>query len=185
MKVINKAIILATTCHANQKRKGTNSPYILHPLEAGIIVANMKLDEDIICAAILHDVLEDAKISLEAIKLMFNPRIAELVGSQSEDKSKSWAERKNHTIEYLKKVNDEDVKIVTLGDKLANMRSLYRDYLEIGDHVWERFNEKDKAKQGEYYKGLTQALSDLKRFSEYQEFCSLVDKVFSNKTVGG
>ncbi len=178
MKVINRAIIMATTCHANQKRKGTDIPYILHPLEAGIIVANMKFDEDAICAAILHDVIEDAKISLEAIKLMFNTRVAELVGSQSEDKSKTWAERKKHTVEYLKTVNDEDIKIVAIGDKLSNMRSLYRDYLVFGDHLWNRFNEKNKIKQGEYYKGLTQSLADLERFPEYYEYCSLVDKVF-------
>ncbi len=89
---------MATTCHANQKRKGTDIPYILHPLEAGIIVANMKFDEDAICAAILHDVIEDAKISLEAIKLMFNTRVAELVGSQSEDKSKTWAVKCTHRV---------------------------------------------------------------------------------------
>lgn len=179
IRVINKAIIMATTCHADQKRKGTDIPYILHPLEAGVIVANMKFDVDVICAAILHDVLEDAKISLEAIMLMFNPRVAELVGSQSEDKSKTWAERKKHTVEYLKTVNDEDIRIVALGDKLSNMRSLYRDYIEFGDQIWNRFNEKDKAKQGEYYKGLTQALATLERFPEYGEYCSLVEKVFS------
>ena len=174
---------MATTCHAEEKRKGTDIPYILHPLETGIIVANMKYDENLICAAILHDVVENAKISLATITYMFNPRVTELVESQSEDKSKTWGERKNHTVHYLMNETDEDIKIVALGDKLSNMRSLYRDYLESGDQVWARFNEKDKARQGEYYLGLTKALSALERFPEYREYCQLAGIVFSNITV--
>jgi len=54
-KIINKAIVLATTAHAKQKRKGTNIPYIFHPLEAGVISSQIIYDEDIVCAAILHD----------------------------------------------------------------------------------------------------------------------------------
>ena len=57
--MINKAIQFATLAHSNQNRKGEEGiPYILHPLEAGIIVSQIKFDEDLICAAILHDVVD-------------------------------------------------------------------------------------------------------------------------------
>ena len=176
--MLTKAIVLATTAHSKQTRKGTEIPYILHPLEAGIIVSKMKYKEDLICAAILHDIVEEVQISIEAIKEMFNGRVAELVRVQSEDKSKTWEERKQHTVEYLKSEIDEDIKIVCLGDKLSNMRAIYQDHLKIGDKLWERFNVKDKAKQGQYYIGLAESLNSLNRFKEYQEFNELITTVF-------
>jgi len=107
--MINKAILFATKAHAGQFRKGTNTPYILHPLEAGIIVSHIKNDEDLICAAILHDVVEDTDITTEIVKEEFNERIADLVVSESEDKSKSWKERKGHILHshpFYNKVGD-------------------------------------------------------------------------------
>ncbi|MBU5484562.1 HD domain-containing protein [Clostridium sp. MSJ-11] len=178
--MINKAIIFATLAHEKQKRKGSDIPYILHLLEAGTIVSSMKYDEELICAAILHDTIEDAKVNYETIKMMFNEKIADLVLAQSEDKSKSWKERKRHTIEYLSKVEDEDILIVFLGDKLSNIRSTYKDYLSIGDKVWEKFNEKDKLQHKWYYIGLVNGLNKLSKYQEYSEFKELVYKVFGH-----
>ena len=179
--MINKAIMFATISHGNQFRKGTTIPYILHPLEAGIIVSQMKYDENLICAAILHDITEDVHVSYETIEKMFGKRIAGLVQSQSEDKTKSWIDRKKHTIDSLKNGRDEDLKIVCLGDKLSNMRSLYNNYEIEKEHLWQRFNVKDKNLHGSYYKGLAESLSTLSEYKEYQEYCELVSKVFYEK----
>ena len=178
--MISKAIALAALAHETQKRKGTEMPYILHPMEAAVIVSQIKYDVDLVCAALLHDVAEDSAMSFGSIKAMFNQRIADLVFSQSEDKSKSWAERKGHTINELKKQDDEDVKILYLADKLSNMRAISRDYDVLGDKLWERFNESDKRKQGWYYMGLVDCLSSLESYSPYQEFKELVRKVFGD-----
>lgn len=176
--MINKAIMFASVAHSNQYRKGSNIPYILHPLEAGIIVSQMKNDENLICAAILHDTMEDVNISYETIKKMFNDKIAGLVKCQSEDKTKTWKERKKHTIDYLKQEKSEDIKIVCLGDKLSNMKSVYNDYQILKEKLWERFNEKDKNMHRWYYKGLVDSLSSLDKYKEYQEFKELVFKIF-------
>jgi len=176
--MINKAIIFATKAHEGQFRKGTNTPYILHPLEAGIIVSQIKNDEDLICAAILHDVVEDTDITVGMVKEEFNERIADLVVSESEDKSKSWKERKGHTLETLKKEKNEDIGIVALGDKLSNIRAINRDFQEIGDKLWDRFNVKDKNEHKWYYSGLVDSLRYLSEYNAYQEFKSLVKKVF-------
>lgn len=176
--MINKAISFASLAHSNQKRKGSDTPYVLHPLEAGIIVSQIKYDEDLICAAILHDTVEDAKVGYEALKIIFNERITELVKAQSEDKSKSWQERKQHTIDYLNSVEDEDIKIVALGDKLSNMRAINSDYIKLGEKFWERFNVKEKSKHGWYYMSLMNSLKSLDKYMEYQEFKELVLKVF-------
>lgn len=176
--MINKAISFASLAHSNQKRKGSDTPYVLHPLEAGIIVSQIKYDEDLICAAILHDTVEDAKVGYEALKIIFNERITELVKAQSEDKSKSWQERKLHTIDCLNSVEDEDIKIVAIGDKLSNMRAIHRDYIKLGEKLWERFNVKEKSKHGWYYMSLVNSLRSLDKYMEYQEFKELVLKVF-------
>ena len=97
--MVKKAIAFATQAHEGQFRKGTTRPYIVHPLEVGKIVATMTDDEEIISAAILHDTVEDCDgITVEMIEAEFSVRVAELVAQESEDKSKSWEERKGTTI---------------------------------------------------------------------------------------
>ena len=66
--IINKAILFATEAHKGTVRKGSKLPYILHPLEAGVIVSSMTNDENVIAAAILHDVLEDTDVTYEELK---------------------------------------------------------------------------------------------------------------------
>ncbi|MBZ9688617.1 HD domain-containing protein [Clostridium estertheticum] len=176
--MINKAIMFATISHSNQCRKGTNIPYILHPLEAGIIVSQIKYDENLVCAAILHDITEDVHVSYKTLEVMFGKRIADLVKSQSEDKTKSWTYRKTHTIESMRDEKDEDIKIICLGDKLSNIRSLYNNYELEKENLWQRFNVKDKNMHGWYYKGLAESLSSLHDFKEYQEYKELVYSVF-------
>ena len=93
--MIQKAIAFATKAHDGQLRKGTMRPYILHPLEVGVIVARMTEDEEVISAAILHDTIEDCEgVTAKMIEQMFSNRVAELVQKESEDKSKTWMERK-------------------------------------------------------------------------------------------
>ena len=59
LTLVDRAIIFATRAHSGATRKGTNIPYIVHPIEAAAIVSAMTDDEEVIAAAILHDVLED------------------------------------------------------------------------------------------------------------------------------
>src|SRR5699024_12697822 len=96
--MINQAIEFATKSHANQTRKGTDIPYILQCLEAGIIADNMTTKEghvesDIVCGAILHDTIEDTDVIYEQLKEVFNENIANIVQSHSEDKTKQSLER--------------------------------------------------------------------------------------------
>ena len=59
--MVDKALEFATKAHHGQLRKGTKRPYIVHPIEVGDIVASITQDEEVICAAILHDTFEDCK----------------------------------------------------------------------------------------------------------------------------
>ena len=175
--MINKAIQFAVKAHEGQVRKGTAIPYIMHPIEAATIVASMKFEEELISAALLHDIVEETEYYIEDVENLFGERVAFLVATETEDKSKTWEERKEHTLRHLAEETDEDVLIVTLGDKLSNIRAIYNDYSEIGDELWSRFN-RGKESQSWYYKGLVESLSNICRLEEYQEFKDKVEKTF-------
>ena len=111
--MVQKAIDFATKVHEGQYRKGTDRPYIVHPMEVGKIVSTMTQDEEIISAAILHDTIEDCEgVDANVLKEMFSARVAGIVSQESEDKSKTWMERKSATIERLGKTSIEiDVQV--------------------------------------------------------------------------
>lgn len=148
---INKAIQVAAICHKNMIRKGDGTPYISHPFAVAMIVAQYTNDEDIICAALLHDVLEDVSEKIYSKKQMkkdFGPRVVEIVEGVSEEKdaSMSKAEEKRTWIErkkkYLKNL-EEDSKgslMVCAADKIHNMQSTIDAYQLKAEEIWEVFN---------------------------------------------
>lgn len=165
------------------RRKKSASPYILHPMEAAAIVGTMTDDQNLIAAAILHDVVEDAGVSIEEIELRFGKRVRELVESETEDKRTdlppvdTWRIRKEESLDVLKNTDDKGVLIVWLGDKLANMRSIYREWKMEGDAMWQRFNQKNVTEQAWYYRSimeLTKRLSDTSAWIEYKTLTELV-----------
>ena len=141
MNTIQRAVLFAAKKHASQLRKGTNTPYIVHPL--GVMESLMFADasENAIVAGILHDTLEDTNTTYEELVKNFGARVADIVvGASESDKSQPWQIRKEHTITALRRCNDMDVLAVVFADKLNNISSIYRDWQHIGDDVWKRFN---------------------------------------------
>lgn len=183
-KVLDQAILFATEAHKGQLRKGTEIPYILHPIEAATIVGTMTTDDEIIAGAVLHDVVEDTNTTIEQIEALFGTRVAGFVASESENKRENlpaestWKIRKQETLDHLKTAPIE-IKMITLGDKLSNIRAIYRDYISIGEELWQRFNQKDKNQHYWYYSGIAECLSELDGYTAYKEYCELVNKAFS------
>ena len=98
--MVNEAIEFATRAHNGQFRKGTKTPFIVHPMEVFAIVTRMTDSRDVWVAAILHDVVEDCEdVTIEQIQEKFGDYVAFLVAAESEDKSLSWKERKQITID--------------------------------------------------------------------------------------
>ena len=177
--MIDKAMEFATKAHEGQVRKGTKRPYIVHPVEVGDIVASMTKDEEVICAAILHDTIEDCKgITKDTLAEEFSERVASFVAQESEDKTKSWYERKFATICHIRTAPRE-VQMIGLADKLSNMRDIDRDYPVVGEELWNRFRMKNKDTIGWYYKGIRDALADsFTGTPAYEEYCVLIKKNF-------
>ncbi len=178
--MIEKAAAFAAKAHEGVFRKGTRIPYITHPIEAAVIVSGFTEDEEMIAAALLHDVVEDAGVTREQLEADFGSRVAHLVADESEDKTKSWFERKQNTVRRMSGAS-RDIKILMLGDKLSNIRSTARDYLVMGDAVWQRFNEKDKRKHAWYYWSMVDGLEELKEHIYYQEYVMLCQRVFGDR----
>ena len=183
MELVSEAIAFAVRAHDGMRRKKSEAPYILHPMEAAVIVSTMTDDQNLIAAAVLHDVVEDTSITIEEIEEKFGKRVRELVESETEDKradlppEATWRIRKEESLEVLKNTDDIAVLMVWLGDKLANMRSIYRDFKAEGIGMWQRFNQKDVKAQAWYYRSiveLTQRLSDTSAWIEYKTLTELV-----------
>ncbi len=177
--MINRAVEFATKAHEGQFRKGTKRPYIVHPIEVGDIVSAMTTDEEVISAAVLHDTIEDCEgITQRILAQEFSERVAYMVARESEDKSKTWMERKSATIEYLRTAPRE-IQMIGLADKLSNMRDINRDYPVIGEELWNRFRMKNKDTIGWYYKGVRDALKGaFEGVPAYEEYCRLIEKNF-------
>ena len=183
MELVSEAVAFAVKAHDGMRRKKSDLPYILHPLEAAVIVGTMTDDQNLIAAAALHDVVEDAGVTITEIEARFGKRVRELVESETEDKradlppSDTWRIRKEESLEGLKNTKDIGVLMVWIGDKLANMRSIYRDFKAEGVGMWQRFNQKDVNEQAWYYRSiatLTERLSDTSAWLEYKTLTELV-----------
>jgi myo-inositol-1(or 4)-monophosphatase len=175
--MIREAAEFAAKAHEGVMRKGSRIPYIYHPMEVALVVSQMTDDEELIAAAYLHDVLEDTPTTAEELRELFGDRVVALVMAETEDKSRSWRERKAHTIEHVKYAPRE-IQILTLADKVCNLRSTARDYLMIGDEVWERFREKHKSSHQWYFRGLLDSLVDLEDEPAYQEMLQWYKFIF-------
>ena len=186
MSLLTKAISYAAEKHDGQTRKGTDIPYIVHPMEAATIAATITNNENVIAAAVLHDVVEDCGVSLQEIEILFGEQIAKLVAADSEDKREylsaesTWKTRKQETLDAIA-IMDKDSRIVVLSDKLSNIRAMYRDYAIFGDDLWKRFNCKDTCEQGWYYKSIAKLLKDdLIDTDAWIEYSELVNFLFED-----
>jgi len=162
---IHEAIMFATIAHKSQTRKGNDIPYIYHPMEVLQILTEMGVSENVKIAGVLHDTVEDTDTTIDVIIEKFGEDVASLVGGHTEDKSKTWVERKTEDVASVKR-GSMGLKAIIFADKLSNILSLYDDYMAMGDAVFEKFNA-GKDLQAWYYGELLNA------FSESSEVLSL------------
>lgn len=184
MNLFEEAVIYSTIMHAGQTRKD-NSPYILHPLEVSQLIATMTSDIEVITAGVLHDVVEDTDGTIGEIRSRFGDRVADLVLSETENKyenlpkKESWKKRKEESLLVLKNSSDIGVKMLWLADKLSNVRSLARQYGEVGDAIWQRFNQNDPMMHKWYYQSIAEIVEmDLNRTGAYKELIQHINYIW-------
>lgn len=186
-KVLDSAIEFAIKAHSGQTRKGGGMPYVLHPMETAVIAAELTRDEEVIAAAILHDVVEDSGVEPEEIRERFGKRVAALVAAETEDKmrdrpaAETWRERKEASLRELAATDDRGVKILWLADKLSNMRSVRDGVMRDGAKFFDVFNQKDPAQHEWYYRAVAKELECFAGEGPYEEFRELIDNVFKKE----
>lgn len=171
----------ATKAHTGQKRKNSNDEYITHPIRVAERLEREGFSEELVCAGYLHDVVEDTIYELEDIKERFGERVAFLVAAHTEDKSKSWKERKQHTIDTIKHA-DKEVKYLIVADKLDNLLGLELDLKLHGDSVWNNFNagkEDQKWYNTSIVKNMKVGLQKQEVPMYFDEYENLVKRIFN------
>lgn len=176
--MIEKAFLFSNEVHGNQIRKD-GKPYISHPVMVAMELAKNGADDNLICAGLLHDVIEDGSISKETLIHDFNEEIANLVDIDSEDKSLSWEERK------LKVLHDasngsRDYQMLLCADKLSNLKDVEEDIANRGEAIWKMF-KRGKDQQAWFYHKLVEALQDLNDTQMYKELVQTVENVFGKE----
>ena len=180
-----RALKFAMKAHNGQVRKGSSVPYIVHPIETSLIAMTLTEDQDVIIAALLHDVIEDTALGAKEIEEEFGSRIAHLVQEESENKRKeqkpsdTWKIRKQEFIDSLDDKTTEG-KIIALSDKLSNMRATYQGYRKNGEEFWNRFNEKRKEMHGWYSRSVADKLREFEDTDAWRELDHLIRAVFED-----
>lgn len=181
MERIKKAIVVSSTAHKNQVRKGTDIPYIVHPYEVGFILRDNDFDEDIIIAGILHDTLEDTELTREIIESEFGKKVLDIIIQVSESKlekaSLSWKERKEIAIRRLESASRE-AKIVACADKLSNTRSMLEGYRKNGKEFFKIFNTDDYEDHKWHYNASLKALFDIRELEIYKDLKRNIEELF-------
>lgn len=129
IEIIKKAYELACQAHEGQKRR-SGEPYIIHPVAVAVILADMGMDADSVCAALLHDVVEDTTTTSEEIRSIFGEEIEHLVDGVTKlgqipfAASKEEEQSENVRKMFLAMSRDIRVIIIKLADRVHNMRTL-------------------------------------------------------------
>lgn len=128
LEIIRKAWAFCLQQHEGQKR-ASGEPYIIHPLEVGQVLAELKMDSTAIAAGLLHDAVEDTDVTSAEIAKQFGDQVAHIVEGVTKLEKIKFANREDHQAENIRKmllamVTDVRVVIIKLADRLHNMRTL-------------------------------------------------------------
>jgi (p)ppGpp synthase/HD superfamily hydrolase len=151
---------MAATAHRHQNRKGSDLPYITHPVHVSVILLRHGFPTDVAIAGLLHDVVEDQGVDLSEIEEGFGSRVAACVAALSERKRdargarRPWEVRKREALAHMRRASPE-VAAVKVADALHNARCIALDVRRDGPAVWQRFH-RGPGQQLEYYRQIVQ-----------------------------
>lgn len=147
--LLNEVIKIAAYFHEGQKRRGTQIPYISHPIFVGYMLKELGYDYEVIIAGILHDTLEDTSLTNTKLEYMFGKRVLSLVESVTEiskdkysdieTKKKTWEIRKKHKLEKIN-IASPETKAIACMDLYSNLLDIVDLAKLEGSYIWRYFN---------------------------------------------
>lgn len=134
--------------HHTEPRKGGSIPYISHLMGVSSLVFEFGGSEDEAIAGLLHDLVEDTDVEIDEVQVLFGDVVADIVAGCSEKKheddntvERPWKTRKDEYIAHALAVETSpSILLISMADKLHNVRSMIHDYRRTGDELWQRFN---------------------------------------------
>jgi len=154
---VGRALRFAASAHQGQVRKVSGHSFIVHPAGVAHLIYTHGGRTELIVAALLHDTVEDAGVSLAAIEATFGADVAGLVaGVTREERRANWREQKERALTKLASAREECL-VLKCADALDNFRSIRRDVRIVGEFVWQTLRSKDEVLW--YYRALSELFS--------------------------
>lgn len=175
---VNRAFMFALNVHGGQTRKD-GKPYITHSFSVAMELAKNGANDELICAGLLHDTIEDGGVTPDELKREFGEEVLRLVLFDTENKKLSWKERKDATLLALENC-DRKCAMLICADKLFNIRDLADGLKDEGKSFWNKFKygrDRQEWLFCEYVEVLSR-LSDLKMYDELKQ---AVETVFNKR----
>ena len=170
LSLLFKALSFSAEKHTKQRRKDIDkTPYINHPISlANILAQRWVIDENVLCAAILHDTIEDTETTVDELQEHFGEKITSIVLEVTDDKSLEKSVRKQKQVEHAATISHE-AKLVKLADKIANIT----DIINTPPEDWSRDRKK------EYFEWAKAAVDNLRGAHQglEKDFDELIHKV--------
>ncbi len=141
-----EALRLSIVTHRQQMRKGSDVPYIIHPVHVSVILLRHGFSAEVAIAGLLHDMVEDQGYQLTEIERQFGTHVAKMVDALSEEKyntrgeKRPWTTRKREAVKQIRIASKEAVA-VKAADALHNVESFLSDLRREGPQMWHHFNQ--------------------------------------------
>lgn len=178
-----KAKQFAIKAHEGQVRKNEpDKPMIMHPISVGMLLEEYGYDDNVVAAGYLHDVVEDTKYTIKDIENEFGIDVANLVmGASEPDKSLSWKERKQHTIDSIRNLPLRN-KLVVCADKINNLEDLMITFQKTATRDFSHFREGEEYQRWYYTNVYGSLITDQdENMLIFQRLKNVLDIVFNNK----
>jgi (p)ppGpp synthase/HD superfamily hydrolase len=135
--LVLRAYAFAEAAHRGQRRKDDRA-FIAHPVRVARLLAARGYDEEVVAAALLHDVVEDTSVTLDEVRARFGARVAELVACVTEDPNLPMGERKRAYREGVRR-SPQDARAICAADKVCNVSDLHEAAIDSAEQVLARF----------------------------------------------
>lgn len=175
---VNRAFMFALNVHGGQTRKD-GKPYITHPFSVAMELAKNGANDELICAGLLHDTIEDGGVTPDELKREFGEEVLRLVLFDTENKKLSWKERKDATLLALENC-DRKCAMLICADKLSNIRDLADGLKDEGKSFWNKFKY-GRDRQEWLFCEYVEVLSRLSNLKMYDELKQAVETVFNKR----
>ncbi|RMF19289.1 MAG: bifunctional (p)ppGpp synthetase/guanosine-3',5'-bis(diphosphate) 3'-pyrophosphohydrolase [Deltaproteobacteria bacterium] len=176
-ETVSAALDTAATKHRGQKRKGSDLPYLVHPVAVAALAASCGGNAEQVAAALLHDTVEDCggPPVLDEITSRFGPAIGKIVADCTvlPEPNRNWRHGKQRILEKLADLEPKSL-LVAACDKLENALSVYRDYLRLGEALWSRFSAGENAARW-YYRSLGDVFGGHPNLQPARELVAVVE----------